>query len=97
MKKFEITYSEANNCGCGICFKLNHVMRVKWYTQDYASEKTGKICKNLQKHPHSLWVCRDCYRDLCDAIMDSAKLPNYEEWQDSIDKGATWHMKKEGV
>ena len=64
MKKFSVEISEYTNCCCSVCFRSARVAKIKWYTQDYASNKRkGKICKNLQKHPHSLWICESCMQD----------------------------------
>ncbi len=72
MKKFEIHYKKATNSCCSICFKLGKVMTVSWYTQDYRSNKRkGKICKTLQKHPHSIWICDKCLKDLRAAYFGS--------------------------
>lgn len=64
MKKFTVEISEYTNCICSICHRLGRVAKLKWYTQDYASNKRkGKICKTLQKHPHSIWICEKCMND----------------------------------
>lgn len=73
MKKFTITY-ENGFCNCDICF--THYERVKgkkqgkkiakltYYTQDFKSNKSDKICTTAQKHPHELWICDKCLSDL---------------------------------
>jgi len=64
MKKWSIEISEYTNCCCSICFRLGRVAKIKYYTQNYASNKRkGKICKRLQKHPHSIWICEKCMDD----------------------------------
>ena len=64
MKKFSVEISGYTNCTCSVCFCQARVAKLKWYTQDYASNKRkGKICKNLQKHPHSIWICEKCMQD----------------------------------
>lgn len=64
MKKFRIEVSEYPNCCCNICHRLSHVAKIEYYTQDYGSNKRkGKICKKLQKHPHSIWICEKCMDD----------------------------------
>ena len=52
-----------------------------YYTQNYASNKRkGKICKTLQKHPHIIWVCEKCWRDLRSAW-----------WRDTRGAGFRYH------
>lgn len=66
MRKFTIQYGKGAMC-CDICFKHNDkkIAKLKYYTQDYASNKRkGKICKTPQKHPHSIRICSDCLKDL---------------------------------
>lgn len=66
MRKFEIDYAKGYVC-CSVCFKHvdKKIVKLKWYTQDYASNKRkGKVCKTLQKHPHSIWICDKCIEDL---------------------------------
>ena len=64
MKKYSIELSENTNCSCQICFRLGRVAKIQYYTQNYGSNKRkGKICKTLQKHPHSIWICEKCLND----------------------------------
>ena len=63
MKKFSIEMGE-NGCTCSICRSVGRVTKIKWYEQDYESNKQkGKICKTLQKHTHSVWICEECMED----------------------------------
>lgn len=61
MKKFSVVMDGYDNCSCSICFRIGKVAKIEYYTQNYGSNKRkGKICKNLQKHPHSIWICEKC-------------------------------------
>ena len=66
MKKFKIEYA-SGYVNCDICFKHEgmKIAKLEYYTQDYASNKRpGKICKTPQKHPHSIWICEKCLKEL---------------------------------
>lgn len=64
MRKFTVEISKATNCCCNICFRLGRVAKISYYTQSYESNKRkGKICKRLQKHPHTIWICEKCMND----------------------------------
>ena len=64
MKKFSVEISKYTNCCCSICFRTGRVMKIKYYVQDYASNKRkGKICKTLQKHPRSIRRSEKCNND----------------------------------
>lgn len=81
MKKFTIEISKADNCFCNICHRTGRVAMISYYTQNYASNKRkGKICKTLQKHPHIIWVCEKCCRDLRSAW-----------WSDTRGAGFRYH------
>lgn len=88
MKKFTVEISEYTNCCCSICFRLGRVAKIKYYVQDYASNKRkGKICKTLQKHPRSIWVCEKCMNDFRSEFIRSTKglgyaVHNFEEAYD---------------
>ena len=74
MKKFSVEISEHTNCCCNICFRTGRVMKIKYYVQDYASNKRkGKICKTLQKHPRSIWICEKCYNDFKSEFVRSTR------------------------
>lgn len=85
MKKFSVEISEYTNCCCNICFRTGRVMKIKYYVQDYASNKRkGKICKTLQKHPRSIWICERCYNDFKSEFVRSTRglgfsIRNFEE------------------
>ena len=65
MKKFSLSVSDHDNCLCNICHRPRKVLILKYYTKDYASNtRPGKICKTLQVHPHTIWVCKKCLEDL---------------------------------
>lgn len=74
MRKCEIEISEATNCFCNICHRAGRVAKINYYTQDYASNKRkGKICKTLQKHPHSIWICEKCMYDFKSEWISSTR------------------------
>ena len=71
MKKFNMGYSSTESCQCDICHRTGKVLKVEYYTKNYRSERTGKICETLQKHRHSIWICKKCFQDLRAAFEDA--------------------------
>ncbi len=58
---FTIKKLEQDNCVCSVCHGTGAVLSVSYVTRNYESAiNRGKICKNLQAHGHSLWICREC-------------------------------------
>lgn len=87
MKKFKMRYSSYNNCECGICFRITKVVKVEFYTTDYASNnRPGKICKTPQHHPHELWICPECISDLQKEVEALKASPEKEVWDAMEDK-----------
>ena len=79
MKKFSVEISNYTNCSCNICFRVGRVAKIKYYTQDYGSNKRpGKICKRLQKHSHSIWVCEKCMEDFKSEFTRSTRGLGYK-------------------
>lgn len=65
MKKWEIVIDKGA-ITCNICHRHENmnIAKIRYYTQDYRSNKReGKVCKNLQKHPHEIWICDGCLQD----------------------------------
>ena len=82
MKKISIEISEYTNCYCDICHRANRVAKIKYYTQDYGSNKRkGKVCKNLQKHPHSIWICEKCMDDIKSEWIRSTQGLGFRYWE----------------
>ena len=82
MKKFTVGISKYTNCCCNICHRLNRVAKIRYYTQDYRSNKRkGKICKNLQKHPHEIWICEKCMDDLKSEWTRSTRGVGYDYYR----------------
>lgn len=79
MKKFTVVIDGYDNCCCSICFRICQVAKIEYYTQDYESNKRkGKICKNLQKHPHSIWICGKCINDFLAEWTSSTRGLGFE-------------------
>lgn len=78
MRKFAVEISKATNCFCNICHRDGRVAKIKYYTQDYGSNKRkGKTCKTLQKHPHEIWVCKKCMEDFKSEWVSSTRGAGY--------------------
>lgn len=94
MKKFDITFDKGA-CTCNICHRHyvrkagklypQRIVKIKYYTQNYASNKIrGKICQNLQKHPHEIWICEKCLDDL-----------RSEWWSKTNEQNKIWGFEKD--
>lgn len=76
---FERTISEYAQCDC--CHKVSGVVKIHYTVRNYES-KTGRLCKKLQAHRRSYWLCRDCFGEL---------LTEYEQAQDRLTEWRTDH------
>ncbi len=57
---FHLKWLEQDNCICNICHGTGAKIEISYITRDYVSNRTKKICKTLQAHEHSLWICFKC-------------------------------------
>ena len=54
-----------DNCVCSICHGTGAKIEFEYVTRNYESaRKKGKICKTLQAHGHSFWICNICLTNL---------------------------------
>ena len=54
-----------DNCVCSICHGTGAVIEFEYVTRNYESaRRKGKICKTLQAHGHSFWICPHCIENL---------------------------------
>ena len=64
---FHFRWLEQNNCCCSICHGTGARIEFEYVTRNYESaKKKGLICKNLQAHGHSFWICPTCMQNLND-------------------------------
>lgn len=61
---FGFRWLEYDNRVCGVCHGTGAKVEFRYVTRDYRSSKTKKICKNLQAHEHSVWLCPACIKSL---------------------------------
>ena len=58
---FHARYLEQDNCVCSICHGIGAKIEIRYVVRNYESARVKKkICKNLQAHEHSLWICPKC-------------------------------------
>lgn len=57
---FHFRWLEESNCICSICHGTGAKIEFRYVTRNYASPRTNKICKTLQAHEHSFWICPIC-------------------------------------
>ena len=49
------------NCSCNICHGTGAKWEFRYVTRNYASPRRNHyICKTLQAHEHSFWICARC-------------------------------------
>jgi hypothetical protein len=62
---FKFTVLNGETHICSICHGTGAKLEIEGTIRDYASDKNPKhICKTLQKHSFSLWICPTCYETL---------------------------------
>jgi RNA polymerase subunit RPABC4/transcription elongation factor Spt4 len=62
---FHFRLLEQDNCVCSICHGTGAKVEFRYVTRDYESaRRKGKICKTLQAHEHSFWICPVCVENL---------------------------------
>lgn len=63
---FHFRWLENDNCACSICHGVGAKIEFEYVTRNYQSSRTKKICKTLQEHGHSFWICPTCLENLLD-------------------------------
>ena len=72
---FRFRRLEQDNCVCSICHGTGAVIEFEYVTRNYASaRRKGKICKNLQAHGHSFWICQYCIDNLVNKSKGLVKI-----------------------
>ena len=71
---FHFRRLEQNNCCCSICHGIGAVIEFQYVTRDYQSPRTKRICKKLQAHGHSFWICSKCIDSLVNASRGLVKV-----------------------
>ena len=62
---FNFRWLEQSNCVCSICHGNGAKIEFEYVTRNYESDRRkGKICKTLQAHGHSFWICPTCLYNL---------------------------------
>jgi len=61
---FHLRKLEQDNCVCSICHGSGAKIEFEYVTRNYQSPRTKKICKTLQAHGHSFWICPTCIKNM---------------------------------
>lgn len=61
---FSFLCLEQDNCCCSICHGTGAKWEFRYVTRNYQSPKTKKICKTLQAHERSFWICPRCLENM---------------------------------
>ena len=58
---FHLRRLKQENCCCSICHGIGAKWEFRYVIRNYASPRVkGKICKTLQAHERSFWICQEC-------------------------------------
>lgn len=58
---FHVRYLEQDNGVCSVCHGTGAKIEIRYVVRNYESARVKKkICKNLQAHERSLWICPKC-------------------------------------
>ena len=58
---FHVRYLEQDNALCSVCHGVGAKLEIRYVIRNYESAKVRKrICKNLQAHERSVWICPKC-------------------------------------
>lgn len=58
---FHVRYLEQDNGLCSVCHGTGAKIEIRYIVRNYESARVKKkICKNLQAHERSLWICPKC-------------------------------------
>ena len=58
---FHVRYLEQDNGVCSVCHGTGAKIEIRYVVRNYESAMVKKkICKNLQAHGRSLWICPKC-------------------------------------
>lgn len=72
---FHFRRLEHDNRICSICHGTGAKIEFEYVTRNYESAKQkGKICKNLQAHRHSFWICPTCIENLVNKSQGLVKV-----------------------
>ena len=76
---FNFEMSQSNKWHCNFCGRVTKVIKIQYTDTDLRSDKTGKICKRLQRHYQNIWICMDCYKRAIKKFRKQIKLEETEE------------------
>lgn len=57
---FVFRHIQQENCCCSICHGTGAKYKFRYVIRNYKSPRTAKICKTLQAHERSFWICQEC-------------------------------------
>ena len=61
---FHVKYLEQDNGVCSVCHGTGAKIEIRYVVRNYESARVKKkICKNLQTHERSLWICPKCIKN----------------------------------
>ena len=71
---FRFRKLKQDNCVCSICHGCGATIEFEYVTRNYQSARSKKICKTLQAHGHSFWICPTCIKNLVEKSKGLVKI-----------------------
>lgn len=81
---FHARYLEQDNCLCSICHGTGAKIKIRYVVRNYESARVKKkICKNLQAHERSLWICPKCINNFKQklSVINERNLIQPKPWK----------------
>ena len=72
---FFLRFLTQDNCVCGICHGTGAKWEFRYVTRNYQSARTKRICKTLQAHEHSVWMCPKCLQNFTELTGVQVNVP----------------------
>ena len=72
---FSLRFLTQDNCVCGICHGTGAKWEFRYVTRNYQSARTKRICKTLQAHEHSVWMCPKCLQNFTELTGVQVNVP----------------------
>lgn len=95
---FHVRYLKQDNGICSVCHGTGAKIEIRYVVRNYESARVKKkICKNLQAHERSIWICPKCINNFKQKLSVLEILPSAEpaiplswiegqiEWLKSLD------------
>ena len=77
---FHVRYLEQDNGVCSVCHGTGAKIEIRYVVRNYGSARVKKkICKNLQAHERTLWICPKCINNFRQKLSVIKKMEEGEQ------------------